>query len=90
MENKYCILDFLSAKYFFKVYCPTVKSWVHKQRGWNGRGNPVVFSDEDIAAIEKGLVRMHEDFVKRKRNFNNLPAGEKWKIFSKSKNNITW
>lgn len=58
------LLNYICSKYFFKKYCPAVKSWKHKQRGFNGRGNPTWFTKEDIKLIDAGLTKMHADFSK--------------------------
>lgn len=58
------IFQFIKAANFFPVYAPDVKDWKKKMTGKNGRGNPVDFSEDDKAAIKKGLKQLFKDLNK--------------------------
>jgi hypothetical protein len=49
------VFQFIKADQFFPKYCPSIKSYKHKIRGKNGRGNPVEFSTEERKQIKAGL-----------------------------------
>lgn len=55
---------YIKADQFFPAYCPTIKSHKHKIRGFNGRGNPVEFSDAEKKQIKKGLKKLFTDITK--------------------------
>jgi hypothetical protein len=59
------IWDFIKADTFFREYLPNVKSYKHKIRGKNGRGNPADFSDSEKAEIKKALSKLFKDLVGR-------------------------
>lgn len=52
------IWDYINAKRFFENYCPEVKNYKHKIRGYSGRGKPISFTDEDKKLIRKALKEM--------------------------------
>jgi hypothetical protein len=49
------IFKYIKADTFFKEYLPTIKSYKHKLRGKNGRGNPLSFSEAEKAEIKTAL-----------------------------------
>lgn len=54
------IWDYIKADSFFKDYLPKIKSYKHKIRGKNGRGNPIDFSPgekKEIRAAFKNLLK---------------------------------
>ena len=55
------IFKYITAKYFFEEYCPSVKSWNKKLSGKNSNGNPVDFTEADKAAIKKALKKLFKD-----------------------------
>jgi hypothetical protein len=55
------IWKFIKADQFFPKYCQHIKSYKHKIRGKNGRGNPVAFSEQDLKEIKKGLRQLFAD-----------------------------
>lgn len=56
--------NYIKADTFFKNYLPNIKSYKHKIRGKNGRGNPVEFSEQDKKLIAKGLEKLFKDILK--------------------------
>lgn len=59
------IFKFIKADKFFPKYCPSIKSYRHKIRGKNGRGNPTKFSPEEEKEIRKGLKKLFADLAKQ-------------------------
>lgn len=59
------IWKFIKADNFFPKYCPQIKSYKHKIRGKNGRGNPVEFTDEEKKQIKAGLKHLFADLLKK-------------------------
>lgn len=55
------IWKFIKADQFFRKYCPEIKSYKHKIRGKNGRGNPVGFSGNEKKLIEAGIKKLFAD-----------------------------
>lgn len=55
------IFDYIKADQFFPKYCPKIKSYKHKMRGLNGRGNPTEFSEEELRMIQAGLKKLAKD-----------------------------
>jgi hypothetical protein len=55
------IWDYIKADTFFREYLPHIKSYKHKIRGKNGRGNPVDFSPEEKRKIKQALSRLFKD-----------------------------
>jgi hypothetical protein len=55
------IWEYIKADTFFREYLPHIKSYKHKIRGKNGRGNPVDFSPEEKKEIKKALSRLFKD-----------------------------
>ena len=54
------IWNYIKADSFFKDYLPKIKSYKHKIRGKNGRGNPIDFSageKKEIKAAFKNLLK---------------------------------
>jgi hypothetical protein len=60
------IWKYIKADAFFVKYCPDIKSYKHKIRGKNGRGNPVNFSDQESKEIKNGLKRLFRDMTRGK------------------------
>ena len=52
------IWNFIKADTFFKNYLPNIKSYKHKIRGKNGRGNPVEFTDQEKKEINEAVKKM--------------------------------
>lgn len=52
------LFDYIKADSFFRDYLPQIKSYKHKIRGKNGRGNPVNFSPEEKVLINKALKKL--------------------------------
>jgi hypothetical protein len=55
------IWEYIKADTFFREYLPNIKSYKHKIRGKNGRGNPVKFSPEETKQIKQALFRLFKD-----------------------------
>jgi hypothetical protein len=60
------IFDYIKADQFFKNYCPKIKSYKHKLRGKNGRGNPVEFSVDEKQQIKTALEKLFNKLSKQK------------------------
>jgi hypothetical protein len=54
-------LQRIKADKFFPAYLPHIKSYKHKIRGFNGRGNPTDFSEQEKAEIQKALSMLFKD-----------------------------
>lgn len=52
------IFDYIKADSFFRDYLPEIKSYKHKIRGKNGRGNPTEFSKEEEKSIRSAIKKM--------------------------------
>jgi hypothetical protein len=57
------IWNYIKADTFFKKYLPTIKSYKHKIRGKNGRGNPCSFSDQEKKEINAALKKLSKDCI---------------------------
>ena len=55
------IWEYIKADSFFKDYLPNIKSYKHKIRGKNGRGNPVDFSPDEKKQIKQALKSLMSD-----------------------------
>lgn len=55
------VFEFIKADQFFPKYCPEIKSYKHKIRGKNGRGNPLDFSEDEKKQIKTGLKKLFKD-----------------------------
>lgn len=55
------IWKYIKADVFFKEQLPGIKSYKHKIRGKNSRGNPVDFSPEEKKKIVAGLTRLFKE-----------------------------
>ena len=55
------IWNYIKADSFFKDYLPQIKSYKHKIRGKNGRGNPVDFSPDEKKQIKQALKSLMSD-----------------------------
>lgn len=55
------IWNYIKADSFFRDYLPEVKSYKHKIRGKNGRGNPTAFSIEEKRKIKSALKILLKD-----------------------------
>lgn len=53
--------NFIKADTFFREYLPNIKSYKHKIRCKNGRGNPVEFSQDEKQQIKKALSKLFKD-----------------------------
>jgi hypothetical protein len=62
------LTDYVVAKRFFPTYCAGIRSWQHKLRGRNGRGNPMTFSDQDRKVIRRGLDNLIADLKNNATN----------------------
>jgi hypothetical protein len=51
----------IKADNFFREYLPNIKSYKHKIRGKNGRGNPIKFSPEETKQIKQALSMLFKD-----------------------------
>lgn len=60
------IWDYIVGANFFHKYAPKVKSYKHKMRGKNGRGNVMDFTEEDVKHIKAGLEKLFKDLMKKK------------------------
>ena len=58
-------LKHINSSQFFKDYLPSIKSVRHKIRGKNGRGNPTKFSQTEEKQIDKAILLMAKDAVKK-------------------------
>ena len=52
------IWNYIKADSFFKDYLPHIKSYKHKIRGKNGRGNPMEFPPEEKKQIVLGIKQL--------------------------------
>jgi len=57
------IWDFIKADKFFAKYLPHIKSYKHKIRGFNGRGNPTDFSEAEKKEIKTALKKLFKDLI---------------------------
>jgi hypothetical protein len=57
------VFKFIKADKFFPVYAPEIKSYNHKMRGKNGRGNPVTFTPDEEKIIKKAIAKMLKDIT---------------------------
>lgn len=64
--NRMKIWEYIKADSFFRDYLPHIKSYTHKMRGKNGRGNPVEFSEAEKKEIKAGLKKLFNDLTKTK------------------------
>ena len=55
------IWKFIKADTFFREYLPNIKSYKHKIRGKNGRGNPCKFSEDEVRQINAALKKLSKD-----------------------------
>lgn len=64
------IWNYIKADTFFREYLPYIKSYKHKIRGKNGRGNPVEFNVQERQEIKTALKKLfkHLDNGTRKDN----------------------
>jgi len=49
------IFNYIKADQFFPKFCPQIKSYKHKIRGKNGRGNPLKFTEAEKKEIKEAL-----------------------------------
>lgn len=56
------IWEYIKADSFFRDYLPNIKSYKHKIRGKNGRGNPTEFSEDEKKTIKLAIRKMIKDF----------------------------
>jgi hypothetical protein len=61
------VFKFIKADKFFPIYCPDIRSYNHKMRGKNGRGNPVTFTLEEERAIKKGIREMLKELTAKQQ-----------------------
>ena len=57
------IWTYVKADSFFRDYLPRIKSYKHKIRGKNGRGNPVEFADQEKKEIKAAVKKMAKDIT---------------------------
>ena len=57
------IWTYVKADSFFRDYLPRIKSYKHKIRGKNGRGNPVEFTDQEKKEIKAAVKKMAKDIT---------------------------
>jgi hypothetical protein len=55
------IWNYIKADSFFKDYLPHIKSYKHKLRGKNGRGNPIDFTPAELKEIKAALKKLFKD-----------------------------
>ena len=55
------MFEYIKADSFFRDYLPNIKSYKHKIRGKNGRGNPIEFSQEETKQIKQALSKLFKD-----------------------------
>jgi len=55
------IFNYIKADTFFREYLPSIKSYKHKIRGKNGRGNPIEFSAAEKKQIKNALSKLFKD-----------------------------
>jgi hypothetical protein len=58
------ITKYIKADTFFREYLPQIKSYKHKIRGKNGRGNPCQFTKEEVQLIKWALSELFKDLEK--------------------------
>jgi hypothetical protein len=58
------IWKFIKADTFFKERLPKIKSYKHKIRGKNGRGNPVDFNQDEKLQINAELKKLVKELTK--------------------------
>lgn len=61
------VFNFIKADAFFREYLPNIKSYKHKIRGKNGRGNPVDFSLDEKKQIKKALSKLFKDLERSRK-----------------------
>lgn len=59
MKDK--IFNYINAAAFFSEYLPHIKSYKHKLRGKNGRGNVVDFTDKEKKEINAALKKLFKE-----------------------------
>jgi hypothetical protein len=57
------IWKYIKADSFFRDYLPHIKSYKHKIRGFNGRGNATDFSHDEKKQIKAALKQMFKDLT---------------------------
>jgi hypothetical protein len=57
------IWTYIKADQFFPQYCPEIKNYKRKISGRNGRGNPIVFTEEEKKQIKVGLKKLFKDIT---------------------------
>jgi hypothetical protein len=55
------IWNYIKADSFFREYLPSIKSYKHKIRGKNGRGNPIEFTAAENKQIKKALSKLFKE-----------------------------
>jgi len=58
------IWKFIKADALFRERLPHIKSYKHKIRGKNGRGNHVDFSDAEKKEIKAAIIKLLNDAVR--------------------------
>lgn len=57
------IWNYIKADSFFRDYLPNIKSYKHKIRGFNGRGNKTDFSQDEKKQIKAALKQLFKDIT---------------------------
>lgn len=55
------IWNYIKADSLFRDYLPNIKSYKHKIRGKNGRGNHVEFTKDEKKQIRKAIKQMFKE-----------------------------
>lgn len=55
------IWRFVKADQFFAEYLPHMKTYKHRIRGFNGRGNPTQWTDAEKKEIQKAVMQLIKD-----------------------------
>lgn len=67
MSNISELFKYVKAEPFFRDFLPEVKSFKHKIRGFNGRGNPANFTPVEEFKIEQAIRKLlaKQDILKK-------------------------
>lgn len=54
------------ARQFFTRYCPDIKNYYHKMRGFDGNKKPIDFTDQEKQQIKYAAAKLGSDLLKIK------------------------
>lgn len=53
------VFTYIQPKRFFTELVPGIRSWHYKLKGKNGRGKAMAFTQDDLALINGGIIKLH-------------------------------